>query len=168
MYVVDLGKFIWGNNPHTWEQEGLDWGLSQSFENVQYDRVIDSINTLLSDEFKIPVRYDQHVPPQSFLILPQSDELVEQLSGGQSREYNILISYQLKSGGRYGRHTFKQLSQKAEHVKRLIINNSAYTSSGSYKWHSGNIVSVEHERDEDDASLLRALMTFNCVVTEVI
>ena len=167
MYVVDLDKFIWNNDPRTWETEGLDWGLSSSFENVQYDRVIDSINTLLSDEFKIPVRYDQHVLPQSFLILPQSDDLLEQLSNGQTREYNILISYQLKSGGRYGRQTFKQLSQKAEHTKRLIINNSAYSSSGSYKWHNGNITSIEFERDEDDKSLIRALMIFNCIVIEV-
>ena len=167
MYVVNLGKFIWENNSHTWETERLDWSLSSAFENVHYDRVIDSINTLLSDEFKIPVRYDQHVLPQSFLILPQSDDLIEQLSGGQVREYDILISYQVKSGGRYGRKTFKQLSQKAEHVKRLVINNTAYTSSGTYKWHGANITSIEYEKDADDPSLLTALMTFNCTVTEV-
>ena len=61
----------------------------------------------------------------------------------------------------------KQVSSKAEQVKRLILNNTSYSPSSSYKWHGDNITSIEYEIDEDDPSLLRALMTFNCTVTEV-
>ena len=141
--------------------------MAITFENVHHDRVIDSLNTLLSNEFSIPVRYDDYTLPQSFLLLPESDDLVEQLSIGQVREYGVLIGYQLKIGGKYGRQNMKQVSNKAEQVKRLIINNTAYSPSSSYKWHGANITSIEYEKDEDDPSLLRALMTFNCIVTEV-
>ena len=61
--------------------------MAITFENVHYDRVIDSLNTLLSNEFSIPVRYDEYALPQSFLLLPQSDDLAEVLSFGQTREY---------------------------------------------------------------------------------
>ena len=141
--------------------------MAITFENVHYDRVIDSLNTLLSNEFSIPVRYDEYTLPQSFLLLPQSDELAEVLSFGQTREYGVLIGYQLKIGGKYGRQNMKQVSSKAEQVKRLILNNTSYSPSSSYKWHGANITSIEYEIDEDDPSLLRALMTFNCTVTEV-
>ena len=141
--------------------------MAITFENVHYDRVIDSLNTLLSNEFSIPVRYDEYTLPQSFLLLPQSDDLAEVLSFGQTREYGVLIGYQLKIGGKYGRQNMKQVSSKAEQVKRLILNNTSYSPSNSYKWHGANITSIEYEIDEDDPSLLRALMTFNCTVTEV-
>ena len=61
--------------------------MAITFENVHYDRVIDSLNTLLSNEFSIPVRYDEYTLPQSFLLLPQSDDLAEVLSFCQTREY---------------------------------------------------------------------------------
>ena len=141
--------------------------MAITFENVHHDRVIDSLNTLLSNEFSIPVRYDDYTLPQSFLLLPESDDLIEQLSIGQVREYGVSIGYQLKIGGKYGKQNMKQVSSKAEQVKRLIINNTAYSPSSSYKWHGANITSIEYEKDEDDPSLLRALMTFNCIVTEV-
>ena len=63
-----------------------------TFENIVFDRILTSLNGLLSDEFSIPVRYDNLVPPQSFLINPQSDSLIEQMSNGQTRGYEILIT----------------------------------------------------------------------------
>ena len=83
--------------------------MAITFENVHYDRVIDSLNTLLSNEFSIPVRYDEYTLPQSFLLLPQSDDLAEVLTFGQTREYGVLIGYQLKIGGKYGRQNMKQV-----------------------------------------------------------
>ena len=49
MYVVNYDSFIWNNNNTVWGVEGLEWKLSNRFENVLYDRVIDSLNNLLSD-----------------------------------------------------------------------------------------------------------------------
>jgi len=141
--------------------------MAITFENIIYDRVIDSLNTLLSNEFSIPVRYDDYTLPQSFLLIPLDDSLGEYGKSFQTREYGVSIGYQLKIGGKYGRQNMKQVSSKAEQVKRLIFNNTSYAPSSSHKWHGANIASVEYETDEDDPSLLRALMTFNCIVTEV-
>ena len=44
--------------------------MAITYTNVIYDNVIDSLNTLISDEFSIPVRYDDHTGNQSFLITP--------------------------------------------------------------------------------------------------
>ena len=142
--------------------------MAITYTNVIHDNVIDSLNTLISDEFSIPVRYDDHVGNQSFLFTPVDDSLVEIINEGQSRDYSVLISYQLKTGGNYTINNFKQVSNIAERIKRLILNYSAYSPSSSYKWHNGNISAIEYERDEDDRTILRALITFNCIVLEVV
>tara|TARA_Y100001951_G_scaffold91718_1_gene85965 strand:+ start:216 stop:722 length:507 start_codon:yes stop_codon:yes gene_type:complete len=167
MYVVDYDLLIWNNDNNFWEVEGHEWAPTDTFENILYDRVIDSLNTLLSDEFNIPVRYDDYILPQCFLILPEGDEFIAHAKSLQSRDYEVSINYQLKTGGRYGKKSFRDIAQKAEHVKRLIQNNTSYSSSGSYKWHDGRVSGIEYERDEDDPTLIRALITFNCTVTEV-
>ena len=142
--------------------------MAITYTNVINDNVIDSLNTLLSNEFSIPVYYNENKGNQSFLLTPTDDTLIEIINEGQSRDYSVLISYQLKTGGNYNVNNFKQVSNIAERVKRLIMNNSAYSPSSTYKWHNGNISSIEYERDEDDATILMALITFNCIVLEVV
>ena len=136
-----------------------------TYENVVFDRIIESLNTLLADEFSIPVRYDEHKGNHSFLITPGEDELIELISGGQSRTYSILISYELTSGGEYTKNNVKQVSEIAERVKRLIMNNTAYTPSDVYKWHDGRIETITYSRED---GILKANLEFNCTVTEVI
>ncbi len=99
--------------------------MAITYENVVFDRVIESLNTLLADEFSIPIRYDEHKGNQSFLITPGEDELIEHHSTGQSRTYSVAIQYQLVSGGEYTKNNVKQVSEIAERVKRLIHNNTA-------------------------------------------
>ena len=142
--------------------------MAITYTNIIQDNVIDSLHTLLSDEFPVPIKYDEHTGNQSFFIVPADDSLVEIINEGQSRGYNVTISYQLKTGGNYTINNFKQVSNIAERVKRLILNNSAYSPSSAYKFHNGNISSIEYERDEDDATILRSLITFNCIVLEVV
>ena len=61
-------------------------------------------------------------------------------------------------------NTFKQLSNTAEHIKRLFApDNNADVSS---YWFAGQIESVVYERDEDDETKIRALITFNCSFVE--
>ena len=136
-----------------------------TYENVVFDRIIESLNTLLADEFSIPIRYDEHKGNQSFLITPGEDELIELISKGQSRTYSILISYELTSGGEYTKNNVKQVSEIAERVKRLIMNNTAYTPSDVYKWHDGRIETITYSRED---GILKANLEFNCTVTEVI
>jgi len=139
--------------------------MAITYENVVFDRIVESLNTLLADEFSIPIRYDEHKGNQSFLITPGEDELIELISGGQSRTYSILISYEITSGGEYTKNNVKQVSEIAERVKRLIHNNTAYTPSDVYKWHDGRIETITYSRED---GILKANLEFNCTVTEVL
>jgi hypothetical protein len=135
-----------------------------TYENVVFDRIIESLNTLLADEFSIPVRYDEHKGNQSFLITPGEDELIEYNSDGQTRTYSIAISYEVISGGEYTKNNIKQVSEIAERVKRLIQNNTAYSPSDVYKWHDGRIETITYARGD---GVLSAALDFACTVTEV-
>ena len=121
---------------------------------------------LVNGEFSIPVYYDEHKGNQSFLFTPQSDSLVVKMSTGSHREYEVSISYQLKSGGQYTKNNLNQVSQIMERLKRLIHNNSSYSNGA--EWFDANLTSIEDERDEYDSSLLRGIATFNCQNIEVI
>ena len=138
-----------------------------TYTNVIQDNVIDSLNTLLSDEFSVPIYYDEHKGNQSFLLTPAADELNEFGNNFQARDYVVEIVYQLKLGGTYTKNSIKQVSNIAERVKRLIYNNATYSPSSVYKWHDGNIDSIEYNRDEDSPDLITAVMNFNCTSTEV-
>ena len=140
--------------------------MAITYENVIFDRVIDSLQTIIADEFNIQVYFDEHEGNQSFLITPAEDELEDSLTSGQIRHYTVSIEYQLQSAGNYTKNSMKQVSAITERMKRLIHNNTAYSSSGNYVWHDGRIESTMFSRDEDDPGLSRAAMTFICTSTE--
>tara|TARA_R110002020_G_scaffold205609_1_gene410293 strand:+ start:120 stop:536 length:417 start_codon:yes stop_codon:yes gene_type:complete len=130
----------------------------------QINNIIDKVANILGDEVSIPITFDEHKGNHSILIVPQEDTLVDLLAQGQSREYSILISYELSTGGNMSENTFKQLSNTAEHIKRLFApDNNADVSD---YWFAGQIESVVYERDEDDETKIRALITFNCSFVE--
>ena len=130
----------------------------------QINNIADKVANILGDEVAIPITFDEHKGNHSILIVPQEDTLVDLLAQGQSREYSILISYELTTGGNMSENTFKQLSNTAEHIKRLFApDNNADVSD---YWFAGQIESVVYERDEDDETKIRALITFNCSFVE--
>jgi len=139
--------------------------MAITYENVVFDRIIESLNTLLADEFSIQIRYDEHKGNHSFLITPGEDELIELISKGQSRTYSILISYELTSGGEYTKNHVKQVSEIAERVKRLIMNNVSYSPSDVYKWHDGRIETITYARAD---GILSANMEFVCTSLETL
>ena len=139
--------------------------MAISYSNTIYDDIMETLATLINDEFSIAVYYDEHKPPQSFVLIPTSDELVVNLSSGTQREYEIEVNYQLKIGGQYTKDNMKQVSNIMERLKRLVYNNTSYSSGAT--WFDVNISSIEYERDEDDQSLLRGVGTFNCQNIEV-
>ena len=139
--------------------------MAISYSNTIYDDIMETLATLINDEFSIAVYYDEHKPPQSFVLIPTSDELVVNLSSGTQREYEIEVNYQLKIGGQYTKDNMKQVSNIMERLKRLVYNNTSYSSGAT--WFGANISSIEYERDEDDQSLLRGVGTFNCQNIEV-
>ena len=139
--------------------------MAITYSNTLYDDIIETLATLINGEFNVAVQYDEHKPPQSFMLMPTSDELVVNLSSGTQREYEIEVNYQLKIGGQYTKNNMKQVSSVMERLKRLVYNNSSYSSGAT--WFDANITSIEYERDEDDQTLLRGIGTFNCNNIEV-
>ena len=139
--------------------------MAITYSNTIYDDIMETLATLINDEFSIAVYYDEHKPPQSFVLIPTSDELVVNLSSGTQREYEIEVNYQLKIGGQYTKNNMKQVSNIMERLKRLVYNHTSYSSGAT--WFDANISSIEYERDEDDQSLLRGVGTFNCQNIEV-
>ena len=142
--------------------------MAISYENVIYDRVIESLSSIIADEFSMPIYYDAHEGNQSFLITPVSDELNETFTTAQLREYVVNITYQVDLGGNYTKLTLKTVSEVAERVKRLIYNNRNYEVSGSRKFNNANVGSIEYARDEDNPYLVSASMDVNVSVMEVI
>tara|TARA_R100000458_G_C8129108_1_gene144890 strand:+ start:78 stop:509 length:432 start_codon:yes stop_codon:yes gene_type:complete len=142
--------------------------MAISYENVIYDRVIESLSSIVADEFSIPILYDAHEGNQSFLITPVSDELNETLTTAQVRDYTVNLAYQVNLGGNYTKLTLKTVSEVAERVKRLIYNNRNYEVSGSRKFNNANVSSIEYARDEDNPYLVSASMEINVSVMEVI
>ena len=136
------------------------------FTNVFYDNIMESLATVINGEFKTPVYYDSHKGNQSFLLIPVADNFITFLSTGQQREYEIQISYQLKTGGQYTKLNIKQVSLIMERLKKLIYNNKIY-NNGSV-WFDAHLPSIEYLRDEDDDTLLKGIATFNCNSIEVI
>ena len=138
---------------------------SSSYANVVYENVIESLQDLIRKEFQIPV-IDEHRGNQSFIIDPQQDTFVQYLSSGQTRNYDVDIIYTLMRGGGY-KNVKTQLTSTAEHLKRLIHNNTSYSPSGVYKYHDGRIETVNYEQDEENLDMWRANLSFNCTVTEI-
>ena len=140
--------------------------MPATFTNILFSNILEPLATLVNNEFNIPVYYDEHRGNSSFIFTPQSDDLVTQLSYGTQREYNIEINYQLKLGGTYNKNSIKQVSNIMERLKRLI-NNNTISNNGS-EFFDANISGIEYQQDEDDASILRGVATFNCQNIEVL
>ena len=141
--------------------------MAISYTNIIKTNVLDSIEKLLEDEFGgIPVGYEAK-GNECFILEPGEDTLIELLSAGQSRSYTVLIIYQMKKAGNLELNK-DHLTNRAERIKRLMYNNSAYSPSSSYKFHDGRTESILYEIDEDDPELKRANITFTCIVTEAV
>ena len=163
--VIDRDLFSWGLNTKLWEKEQETWNIAESvYENVIYDRIVDSIFAILADEFHIPIYMDSHKGNQSFLLIPGDDAIIAPYMFGQDREYSVMIQYQLDSGGTYNRNTLKQVTEITERVKRLMYNNIDYTPSSIYHWNNARISTITHTRLD---SILQTEMQFNCNSTEV-
>ncbi len=132
--------------------------MAVSFTNVIVDNVIESLHTLIADEFNTLIMYDKHEGNQSFLIQPVSDELVEILASGQTRDYTINISYRVEFSGNYTKTSVKQVSNIAERLKRLLYNNRNYSVSGTTKFYNAVVNNIEYVK-EDKALLANSEVT---------
>ena len=167
--ALNLQSPLWAETHKLWNAETEVFGFAtndaDSYANVVYENVIESLQDLIRKEFQIPV-IDEHKGNQSFVIDPQQDTFIEFISSGQTRNYDVNIIYTLMRGGGY-KNVKTQLTSTAEHLKRLIHNNTSYSPSGVYKYHDGRIETVTYEQDEENLDIWRANLSFNCTVTEI-
>lgn len=136
------------------------------YTNTINDKIMESLATIINGEFNVPVYYDEHKLPQSFLLTPLTDSLVSNLSSGMERAYEVEINYQLKSGGQYTKNSLKQVSNTMERLKKLIFSNISYSNGET--WFDANISTIEYERDEEDQSIIRGIGIFSCTNIEII
>ena len=144
--------------------------MAITFENIYKDRVIDNIQKLLKENLSsIPVLYDQHRGQESFLIVPESDSFVDYASNVHIREFSTSINYQLRKGGEYTKdNQLNRLTMVAEIVKRILFDNRNLESDNVSQWYSGQVLSVEYTRNEDDETISNAIITFQCNINEVV
>jgi|TARA_R100001129_G_C5309081_1_gene244656 hypothetical protein len=144
--------------------------MAITFENIYKNRVIDNIQKLLKENLSsIPVLYDQHRGQESFLIVPESDSFVDYASNVHIREFSTSINYQLRKGGEYTKdNQLNRLTMVAEIVKRILFDNRNLESDNVSQWYSGQVLSVEYTRDEDDETISNAIITFQCNINEVV
>ena len=144
--------------------------MAITFENIYKNRVIDNIQKLLKENLSsIPVLFDQHRGQESFLIVPESDSFVDYVSNVHIREFSTSINYQLRKGGEYTKdNQLNRLTMVAEIVKRILFDNRNLESDNVSQWYSGQVLSVEYTRDEDDETISNAIITFQCNINEVV
>jgi len=144
--------------------------MAITFENVIFDKVIDNLHTILSDEFSIPVLYDILADRgnQSFLITPVNDEYVEEINIGQVRNYTVNVNYQIDFAGNYTKNSIKQVALIAERFKRLMYNNRNYSVSGTRQFYNAVVETIDYGRDEDNPDLLSADMATTMSVMEIV
>lgn len=138
--------------------------MAITYENVIYDRVIESLHSIIANEFSIPVYFEDHEGNQSFLISLTEDQLDESLLSGQTRNHTVTISYQLLSNGNYTKNSVKQVSSIMERLKRLLYNNR----NTADKFFNGQVDTIEYNRDEDNQNLLNGILSFSCMTMEIL
>ena len=144
--------------------------MAITFENIYKNRVINNIQKLLKENLaSIPILFDEHRGQESFLIVPESDSFVDYASNVHIREFSTSINYQLRKGGEYTKdNQLNRLTMVAEIVKRILFDNRNLESDNVSQWYSGQVLSVEYTRDEDDETISNAIITFQCNINEVV
>jgi len=136
--------------------------MSLTYTN-QIETILNGIEKIIESEFNIPVGKSGN---EYFMIEPISDDLIENLHGGQSRSYSVRVSYTMIKAGHFETNR-NHLTNRAERMKRLLFNNTAYDDDG-YVWHDGRVNGITYEQDEDNQEIYRALIEFSCIKQESI
>jgi len=134
--------------------------MSLTYTN-QIETILNGIEKIIESEFNIPVGKSGN---EYFMIEPISDDLIENLHGGQSRSYSVRVSYTMIKAGHFETNR-NHLTNRAERMKRLLFNNTAYDDDG-YVWHDGRVNGITYERDEDNPEINKALIEFSCIKQE--
>ena len=120
-----------------------------NYTNNIYDKVISNLRKTLGNELKIPIVMDKHQGASSIVIIPVEDTLVEIFANGQQRDVGVLLEYELNVGGMINAKHFKQVSNIAEHIKRLFAPDNNAKDGTDY--FGGRVESISYEKDEEEA-----------------
>ena len=146
-----------------------------TYENVAFERVVQGVERLLETEFGSSVvvqRASQFKglgrKSKGIRIWPLGAIGVSRLAGAVADDYVIAIVVTVEKTRSVG-HDQERLKLAAR-VKRVLENNTQYSTGGNYQWHSGKVETQDFEwtSDNEDENALRPIyMEFQVTVMEM-
>ena len=135
------------------------------YTNNIYEKVIKNLRKTLGGELSVPIYLDDHKGASSIVIQPIEDTLVETFANGQQRDISVLIEYDLNVAGKMTIKNFQQVSNIAEHIKRLFApDNNARDGSDYF---GGRVESITYEKLEEE-SKFRANINLTVSIFEAV
>ena len=128
-----------------------------SFENVFKDKILDTIRSFLNTEFTgaIPVYTGnfKNMGSQSIRLTPVGNDLVDNLTNGEIREYIVQVAYYFKEKS-VKRDTWEHILRQISRMENLFNDNLNNT------YFNGRLVSMrinELEAEEAEIEGLNAI-----------
>ena len=125
-----------------------------SFENVFKDKILDTIRSFLNTEFTgtIPVYTGsfKNMGSQSIRLTPVGNDLVENLSTGEIREYIVQVAYYFKEKS-VKRDTWEHILRQISRMENLFNDNFNNT------YFNGRLVSMRINELEDEEAEIEGL-----------
>ena len=125
-----------------------------SFENVFKDKILDTVRSFLNTEFTgtIPVYTGsfKNMGSQSIRLTPVGNDLVENLSTGEIREYIVQVAYYFKEKS-VKRDTWEHILRQISRTENLFNDNLNNT------YFNGRLVSMRINELEDEEAEIEGL-----------
>ena len=125
-----------------------------SFENVFKDKILDTVRSFLNTEFAgtIPVYTGsfKNMGSQSIRLTPVGNDLVDNLSTGEIREYIVQVAYYFKEKS-VKRDTWEHILRQISRMENLFNDNLNNT------YFNGRLVSMRINELEDEEAEIEGL-----------
>ena len=125
-----------------------------SFENVFKDKILDTVRSFLNTEFTgaIPVYTGnfKNMGSQSIRLTPVGNDLVDNLTTGEIREYIVQVAYYFKEKS-VKRDTWEHILRQISRMENLFYDNLNNT------YFNGRLVSMRINELEDEEAEIEGL-----------
>jgi len=125
-----------------------------SFENVFKDKILDTVRSFLNTEFAgtIPVYTGsfKNMGSQSIRLTPVGNDLVDNLTTGEIREYIVQVAYYFKEKS-VKRDTWEHILRQISRMENLFNDNLNNT------YFNGRLVSMRINELEDEEAEIEGL-----------
>jgi len=125
-----------------------------SFENVFKDKILDTVRSFLNTEFTgtIPVYTGnfKNMGSQSIRLTPVGNDLVDNLTSGEIREYIVHVAYYFKEKS-VKRDTWEHILRQISRMENLFNDNLNNT------YFNGRLVSMRINELEDEEAEIEGL-----------